>query len=74
MTEDDDDPPLRECLTLTEYIELCQEALNACFDQHGNLFKDRHKLEVHLCDALEILDDMSEAEWVDTSEDEDEVD
>lgn len=67
----DDDHPLRECLTLTEYIELCQEAISDCFDEQMNLIKDRNKLEINLTEALEVLDDMNEAEWVDTSEDED---
>lgn len=67
MKEED---PLRECLTLTEYINICKDYLLDCFDGNNRIITHNNMLttECNIRAALDVLDDIDEAEWVDTSE------
>jgi hypothetical protein len=66
--------PWRESLTLDEYIKCCKDFLLGCFDENKKLITRNNNLniECNIRGALDVLEDMENAEWVDTSEIEEE--
>ena len=60
-----EEEPLRESLSLVEYVKICKDLLLDCFDVEGNVNK---RANSNLKYALEILEEMEEAEWIDTSQ------
>jgi len=71
MTQDIEEP-WRESLTLDEYIKICKDYLTSCFDENDKLIRrnDLLNVECNIRAALEVLNDMDNAEWVDISEEE----